>query len=106
MGSKSSIWIRLDFMRRKQLYKYHICIKVEKILKGSLVLIPSPSVTEGEGDGIKSRLPFKIFSTLTVSISIQNDTTCLKSFIIQKTFEIPMYQTKLSQFHYRYCTKL
>ena len=55
--------------------------KVKNILKGSLDLIssPSPSVkiqimggkvciiwifTEGEGDGIESRLHFKIFSTL------------------------------------------
>ena len=67
---------------------------MEKILKGSLGSIPSPSpsvkiqimgwkvsnvlplhlrqtfspiiwiFTEGEGDGIESRLPFKIFSTL------------------------------------------
>ena len=69
--------------------------KVEKILKGSLDSIPSPSpskslltspsnglplhlkqtflpiiwiFTEVEGDGIKSRLPFKIFSTLNSSI--------------------------------------
>ena len=72
-----------------------IVIKVEKTLKGSLDSIPSPSLsvkiqitkrpamfclcqqtfpfmicifTEGEGDGIESRLPFKVFSALIISI--------------------------------------
>ena len=61
---KKTFWFRLETVSGK----------VEKILKGSLDLIPSPSpsvkiqimggTAEGEGDGIESKLPFKIFPTL------------------------------------------
>ena len=57
-----------------KVFKLRYGAKVETISEDSLDLIPSPSpsvkiqimggTAEGEGDGIESKLPFKIFPTL------------------------------------------